>query len=450
MPNRLVSILAPPTFKDGESTRVAYVLNAILWFIAAISVLLLPLMLFTTVPVEGFLITGSAVLICSAMLAILHAGRVQLAAHLFLLFLWVVVTGLVAITGGMLSPAAAGFIVVVMAAGLLRGIRGAVILTMINVISVVVIYFLDIHGLLVTLLPLKPFAGGVMACGYLVLANGLFHLALAGRDRALESADVYARELEEGQVLLEQRVAERTASADDARREAEAARQEAEVARREAEAEREKAQALNDLNDAMRGEQEVAQLAANTLRYLCRYLQVQVGALFVMDAMYDGLELAGTFAGAGAGHFSAHFELGEGLVGQAALEKRLIALSDIPAGELMVASALGQHAPRHVLIVPLLYEDRIIGVVELGTLSQFSSAHVDFLHRAAPNVAVALHTAQTRMRVDELLIQTQQQAEELQAQEEELRAVNEELQAQAESLRAWRQQQPAAGGEMNR
>jgi hypothetical protein len=75
-----------------------------------------------------------------------------------------------------------------------------------------------------------------------------------------------------------------------------------------------------------------------------------------------------------------------------------------------------------------------VGALELGTLSQFSTAQLDLLDRAANAVAVAFHSAQTRMRVNELLVRTQQQAEELQAQEEELRAINEELLAQAENL----------------
>jgi GAF domain-containing protein len=184
----------------------------------------------------------------------------------------------------------------------------------------------------------------------------------------------------------------------------------------------------------MRGEQEVAQLADNTVGYLCRYLDAQSGALFVMDLAHNRLELAGSFARAGDGRLASHFEMGEGLVGQAALEKRPITLEEIPDGELTIASALGQHVPRTVLILPLVYENQVVGVIELGTLSRFSPAQLDLLHRAASTVAVAFHSAQTRKRVNELLVRTQQQAEELQAQEEELRAINEELLAQAENL----------------
>jgi transcriptional regulator with GAF, ATPase, and Fis domain len=198
----------------------------------------------------------------------------------------------------------------------------------------------------------------------------------------------------------------------------------------------------------MRGEQDIAQLADNVIHYLCRYLEAQIGALFVLDGTGDRLELAGSYAHAGDGHGSIQFELGEGLVGQAVLEGRTLALNDIPAEELTITSALGQHAPRHILILPLLYENRAAGAVELGTLSRFSTAQLEFLDRATNDVAIAFHTAQTRKQVNDLLIQTQQQAEELQAQEEELRAINEELQAQAESLQA--QHQPRSGASEER
>jgi hypothetical protein len=450
MLNRLKSTFAPPTFQDEEKTRVAQVLNTILWFTVGIFGLTLLSMPFTAYPLQGAAVVASLMSVSAVALVLLRRGRVRLVARFFLIFLWTADTILVALSGGIVNPQVAGFIVVIMAAGLLAGMQTAVVFAGLSLLSALGIYILEANGLLMTVFSIDPFAGFIIASINIVLASGLVHLALSGLDQALRRVGDYARELEQERATLEQRVSERTASAEAARQEAELARQEAEAARREAEAERERVQAINALNDIMRGEQDVAQLAENIIQYLCRHLNAQTGALFVIDATGDRFELAGSYAYASDGRFAPQFELGEGLVGQAALEKRTIALDNIPSGELTIRSALGQHAPRHILIQPLVYENRAVGAVELGTFSRFSAARFEFLQRAANDVAAVFHTAQTRKQVNDLLLQTQQQAEELQAQEEELRAINEELQAQAESLQAQRQLRSEAGGEKNR
>ena len=92
--------------------------------------------------------------------------------------------------------------------------------------------------------------------------------------------------------------------------------------------------------------------------------------------------------------------------------------------------------PRNVIFVPFVYDDQVIGVVEIGKLTEFTAAQLEFLTKALESIAVGFTTAQARRRVNELLAQTQQQASELQMQEEELRSANEELASQAENLRA--------------
>src|SRR5688500_19158876 len=100
-----------------------------------------------------------------------------------------------------------------------------------------------------------------------------------------------------------------------------------------------------------------------------------------------------------------------------------------------MSSCLVEVIPRHLLVSPIIYEDQVIGVIELGTLTEFSQAQMNFIQTVQDNIAIAFYTAQTRARVNELLVETQQQAEELQVQGEELRVANEELAAQTESLK---------------
>jgi CheY-like chemotaxis protein len=186
------------------------------------------------------------------------------------------------------------------------------------------------------------------------------------------------------------------------------------------------------LNDKMRGEQDVPVLANNIIQQLCHYLQAQVGGLYLVED--QTLNLAGRYAYTNKNPVT-RFKFGEGLVGQAALEQRPVILTDVPAEYITVTSGLGETLPQHIIVTPFMYNDEVVGVIELATLSQFSQAHLDFIQTAQANIAIAFHTAQARARINELLAETQQQAEELQVQGEELQSANEELESQTESLR---------------
>ena len=187
------------------------------------------------------------------------------------------------------------------------------------------------------------------------------------------------------------------------------------------------------LSDRMRGEQDIRTLANSIIQQVCEYLQVQIGALYVVEN--QGLTLAGHYAYSSKKPTD-HFKIGEGLVGQAAMEKRPLLFRDVPENYISIRSGLGEAAPKNIMVFPLMYVDQVVGVIELGVLTQFNEMQIEFIDRALSNVAIAFNTAQARGRIDELLVQTQNQAEELQAQGEELRVANEELEAQTESLRA--------------
>lgn len=221
--------------------------------------------------------------------------------------------------------------------------------------------------------------------------------------------------------------------AERSRREAETAREEAETARQMMEVQVWQTTGQAELNNQIRGEQDIPTLANNIVRQLCNYLGAHIGALYIANA--DDLELAGSYAYSLAeGH--GRFRFGEGLVGQAAAEKTPKIITAVPDNYITVRSGLGQMAPRHIMVVPFTYEEHVVGVLEIGTLTQFEEAQLTFLNTAMSNVGIAFNTAQARARINELLAQTQRQAEELQAQGEELRVANEELEAQTESLRA--------------
>jgi tubulin-specific chaperone A len=220
------------------------------------------------------------------------------------------------------------------------------------------------------------------------------------------------------------------ASAEAAREEAERAKKDIEVANKALEVQIWQTKGQAQLNDRMRGEQAIETLANNVISRLCKYLPAETGALYIMEE--ESLNRVGHYAYNADG--ATRFKLREGIVGQAAAEREPIFLTNIPSDQLTIRSGLGEAALRHMMVFPFMYEGQVGGVIELGTLAEFSQGQIDFMETAITNIGIAFNTAQTRSRINELLAETQQQAEELQAQSEELRVANEELETQTKSL----------------
>jgi CheY-like chemotaxis protein/HAMP domain-containing protein len=137
------------------------------------------------------------------------------------------------------------------------------------------------------------------------------------------------------------------------------------------------------------------------------------------------------------------FKPGESLVGQAALERKSIVVTQAPENYIAISSGLGEAAPVNIVVLPIQFEDQVTAVVELGSFSEFTDTQVTFLEQLSETVGVVLNTIVATMRTEELLQQSQSltqelqsQSEELQAQRDELERTNEELEEQARSLKA--------------
>ncbi len=126
--------------------------------------------------------------------------------------------------------------------------------------------------------------------------------------------------------------------------------------------------------------------------------------------------------------------MGEGLVGQAAREKKPILISQVPEDYIYVTSGLGNTVPGSILVYPVKFEGVLKGVIELAAIQVFSDHHLEFLNTVGQSIAISLHSAESRESMGKLLVQTQQQAEDLQSQQEELREANEVLETQKKTL----------------
>ena len=134
------------------------------------------------------------------------------------------------------------------------------------------------------------------------------------------------------------------------------------------------------------------------------------------------------------------FKSGEGLIGEAARKKDLIILKALPKEAIHIESSLCRISPRELLVMPLILDNHVKGVLELGTLHPFLPHQIDFLKQISEPIALAIHTAQESRRTRALLDKTQAQAEELEVQQEELRETNDQLTSQEEELRVFNEE----------
>ncbi len=186
-----------------------------------------------------------------------------------------------------------------------------------------------------------------------------------------------------------------------------------------------KQEGANQLMDKMQGDQGLPELSRNTVTFLCNYLQAQIGAFYVVRS--ERIQLTGSYAFRARKGFHNEFGLGEGMVGQAALEQQTLLFSDVPQDYLAVGSGLGETTPSTISVIPLLWNSEVVALLELGTMAPLSELQEQFLEIVAPSIAVAIQTSLSRERTQELLVKTQAQSEKLRVREEELRESNTSL-----------------------
>ncbi len=188
------------------------------------------------------------------------------------------------------------------------------------------------------------------------------------------------------------------------------------------------------LAETIQGELSLSDAAAHALRSIATYAGADVGALFTADA-HGWQRLAGhAIDSRAAGPES--FARGEGLVGRAALSKTPLHVRDVPADFLLlVRSGTGQRRPGEIVLVPAYVDNQPYAVIELAFLAPVPSRSLALLERVGENIALAIRSAEHKLRLRELLEESQRQSEELQTQQEELRVANEELEEQSKALR---------------
>ncbi|MFN2628057.1 MAG: HAMP domain-containing protein [Gaiellaceae bacterium] len=196
----------------------------------------------------------------------------------------------------------------------------------------------------------------------------------------------------------------------------------------------------------MQGQRDLQDVSRLIMSELTPLVGAGYGAFFLAHHETDeddDLRLLASYGYKQRKGVSNRFGIGEALVGQAALERQSIVVTEPPEDYIRVESGLGEAAPRQIVVMPVLFEDQVMGVIELASFNPFSDVQRGFLDQLAETIGIVVNTIQATMRTEELLQQSQgltqelqAQSEELQAQQEELRHSNAELEQQAQTLKA--------------
>ena len=196
---------------------------------------------------------------------------------------------------------------------------------------------------------------------------------------------------------------------------------------------------LTKFTQLLQGQKELQTVSKLILSELAPLVNVQHGAFYMAERTpgepEPELRLTATYAYRERRGLNNRFDVGEGLVGQCALERERILITDVPDDYVRVNSGLGSAAPRNIVVLPVLFEGEVKAVVELASFQAFNQNHLTFLDQLTESIGIVLNSIEANMRTEALLSQSQGLTQELQSQQDELQQTNRRLEDQARSLR---------------
>ncbi len=185
----------------------------------------------------------------------------------------------------------------------------------------------------------------------------------------------------------------------------------------------------------LQGQRDLATVGRMLLSELAPLVNAQQGVIYQMETEDSAsMVLLSAFADDGESGHLRRLKLGDGLVGQVAAEKRRMLISDLPEKTVPIRSGLFEAVPRNVIVLPVLFEDRVKAVIELASLNAFTASHLAFLEQLTASIGIVLNSIEATMQTEGLLKQSQQLAAELQTQQKELQQTNEQLAQKAQQL----------------
>jgi HAMP domain-containing protein/CheY-like chemotaxis protein/signal transduction histidine kinase len=188
----------------------------------------------------------------------------------------------------------------------------------------------------------------------------------------------------------------------------------------------------------LQGQRDLVTVGRMLLSELVPLVNAQQGVIYQTEAQPEtddvgSLVLLSAF-GITRDGYTHDIGVGEGLIGQCASEKRRMLITELPRTTVPIRSGLFEAIPRNVIVLPVLFEDRVKAVIELASLSVFTASHLAFLDQLTSSIGIVLNSIEATMQTEALLKQSQQLAGELQTQQKELQQTNEQLAQKAQQL----------------
>jgi len=185
----------------------------------------------------------------------------------------------------------------------------------------------------------------------------------------------------------------------------------------------------------LQGQKDMLTVAKLILSELAPVVEAQHGVFYIIGSKEEPvLRLLASYAYRARKNVGNEFRLGEGVVGQAAVEKEKILLTNVPRDYIQVSSGLGEAPPLNILVLPVIFEGQVKAVIELASFARFSATHQAFLDQLMESIGIVLNTIEANTRTEDLLKQSQSLATELQVRQRELTRSNAELEEKAKLL----------------
>lgn len=191
-------------------------------------------------------------------------------------------------------------------------------------------------------------------------------------------------------------------------------------------------------NDLLRqSNNDIKNLAYIVIENLIEYVHANIGGIFLVEDENEAdkhINLIASFAYDRRKSTAKRIEIGEGLIGNCYLEKKPIYLTKLPQDYMEIGSGMGKTSPSVLYIVPLLYDQEVLGFLEIAALEEFKKHEIEFINKLAENIAATFSSVRLNTKTAILLEESKRRANEIAQQEEEMRQNLEEMQATQEEL----------------
>jgi CheY-like chemotaxis protein/signal transduction histidine kinase/HAMP domain-containing protein len=192
---------------------------------------------------------------------------------------------------------------------------------------------------------------------------------------------------------------------------------------------------LAKFTNMLQGQRDLATVGRLLLTELSPLVNAHTGVIYQVESEDSPqLLLLASYAGDGLYPYQRVLPLGDGLIGQCALDRRPRVIADIPPDVVPINSALFRVAPKNLVVLPVLFEGQVKAVIELASLTSFTTSQMTFLEQLTDSIGIVLNSIEATMQTEGLLKQSQQLAGELQTQQRELQQTNDQLEQKAQQL----------------